>query len=190
MFVASITQQPVDPDQFATPASFETALARRNTSRSRSTSAFLSRQQRPGGSLRKHHTDLEHPHQRSERNNGPSRPSGSDNGDQGSAPAHQRQPALFACYLEHDTARSASRSRSRDASTQAGTGSLSMLAALLPVTSYAQTVPGTPDAGGCPRRLSRWSGRRCVLNTCHFHGVTSRRPDGAAVLMQSPWSRR
>ena len=74
---------------------------------------------------------------------------------------------------------------------QAGTGvALSMLAALLPVTSHAQTVPGKPDAGGMPApTVALERGRTVyVLNTCHFcHGVDlTKATMGAAVLMQSP----
>ena len=74
---------------------------------------------------------------------------------------------------------------------QAGTGvALSMLAALLPATSHAQTVPGKPDAGGMPApTVALERGRTVyVLNTCHFcHGVDlTKATMGAAVLMQSP----
>ena len=187
----------VDPDQFATPASFEKALAMSDYFKvTLDIGHFVAGNNDPVDFIRKHHDRIVNIHIRDrKRNNGPSRPFG-----QGDTPIKEVLRLIrdnqypIRCYLE-DQVRLVPllgrRGQEMSRGLPAGAGASARRAgrAAAGATSHAQAVPGKPDAGGMPApTVALERGRTVyVLNTCHFcHGVDlTKATMGAAVLMHS-----
>ena len=161
----------VDPDQFATPASFEKALAMSDYFKvTLDIGHFVAGNNDPVDFIRKHHdAHREHPHPRSQaqqRAQPAVRPG--RHADQGSVAAHQRQPVPDSLLSRvPSTARSASRSRrSRDVSSTAGRRWRSARRAASRCcrpSATRRSCPASPTPAGCRRRPSHWSGvGRCT----------------------------